>query len=220
MLIQNASFFLLIIFILYIILIFKTWQYSLETQICHFSKELKFLPFDWNYSWLKYGNQYVFLKEIVSKSVNKCPFQMNSLRQSENARYSRDRKTERVWKSGSLFSRTMPLTAIRLIQDKALFEGFCFEEFSVSLFSFYQESWWMCRERRRLKLRGPSELLQVAAVTLAPPAFRSLYLRWQRCALKQNWNSLRGSTLSVNPGCLHVLCGSHHWTSQFALGKK
>ena len=99
MLIQNASFFLLIIFILYIILIFKTWQYSLETQICHFSKELKFLPFDWNYSWLKYGNQYVFLKEIVSKSVNKCPFQMNSLRQSENARYSRDRKTEslEVW---------------------------------------------------------------------------------------------------------------------------
>lgn len=82
----------------------------------------------------------MFLKEIVSKSVNKCPFQMKSLRQSENARYSRDRKTERFWKSGTLFSRAMPLIVIRLIQDKALFEEFCFEEFSVSLFSFYQET--------------------------------------------------------------------------------
>ena len=135
-------FFLPIMFILYIILILKTWQYSTETQICYFSKEPNFLPFDWNYIWLKYGTQYVFLKEIVSKSVNKCPFQMKSPWnvKCENARYSRDWKAERFWKSGLLFSHTMPLTVIRLIQDKALFEEFYFEEFSVSLFSFYQET--------------------------------------------------------------------------------
>lgn len=48
-------------------------------------------------------------------------------------------ETERFWQSGLRFSHTMPLTVIRLIQDKALLEEFYFEEFSVSLFSFYKK---------------------------------------------------------------------------------
>lgn len=123
-------------FILYIILILKTWQYSIETQICYFSEEPNFLPFDWNYIWLKYGTQYVFSKEIVSKSVNKCPFQMKSLRQSENARYSRDWKILEVWIT------FLPYNASHCHQAYSR-QGIAWRILLwriFSLFSFYQET--------------------------------------------------------------------------------
>lgn len=65
---------------------------------------------------------------------------MRSLRQRENAGHSRDQKTGRFPNSASLHLHTMPVTVIRLVQNKALFEAFCFEKFSVSPFSVYQET--------------------------------------------------------------------------------
>ena len=118
----------------------------------------------------------------MSKSVNKCPFQMKSLRQSENARYLRDWKILEVWIT------FLPYNASHCHQACSrqgiawrilLWRIFCF---FILLLPRNWKRWWMCRERR-LKLRGMSELLQVGAVTLAPPASPCLYLSWSRGVL-------------------------------------
>lgn len=156
--------------------------------------------------------------------MNKCPFQMKPLRQSKNARYSRDQKAGMI---SELWITLLPYNAFHchraysgqdIVWRLLLWRIFCFS------IPFYQETGKADNcvgEGRRTKVRGAWELLQEDAVALVPPASQYLPLRWSKDVFWKgteiDWDNL---PLLLHPGHLRVLYGCHHWTSEFALGEK